>query len=113
MRGAQAGSTEAMVLLGQRFEAGDVMGRDMNRAGQLYSNAARLNDPVGRYHLAMVFLNGVGVAPDPVRAYVLLDGSKGYPKAVEKLEELSKTLSEEQLELARKKIEQAAARLKK
>lgn len=112
-RGTQAGSTEAMVLLGQRYEAGDVLGKDIRRAGQLYSNAARLNDPVGRYHLALLYLNGTGTRPDPVRAYVLLDGAKGYPKAVEQLESLSKTLSEEQLAAAREQIEAMAKKLKK
>lgn len=113
MRGARAGSTEAMVLLGQQYESGDVMSKDINRAGQLYSTATKLNDPVGRYHLAMLYFNGIGTRRDPVRAYVLLDGAKGYPKAVEKLEELSKSLSEEQIALARKKIEEAEKRLKK
>ena len=70
MRGSRAGSTEAMILLGQRFEMGDLMGKDINRAGQLYSTAAKLNDPVGGYHLAMLYLNGTGTKPDPVRAYV-------------------------------------------
>jgi len=112
MRGTQAGSAEAMVLLGQRFEVGDVMGKNIGRAGQLYSEATKLNDPVGRYHLAMLYLNGTGTRPDPVRAYVLLDGAKSYPKAVEQLEELSKTLSEEQLAVARKKIADAAERKK-
>ena len=112
-RGTQAGSTEAMVLLGQTYETGDVIGKDIRRAGQLYSNAARLNDPVGRYHLALLYLTGTGTRPDPVRAYVLLDGAKEYPKAVEQLESLSKTLSEEQLTAAREQIEAMAKRQKK
>ena len=112
-RGTQLGSTEAMVLLGQTYETGDVIGKDIRRAGQLYSNAARLSDPVGRYHLAMLYLNGTGTRPDPVRAYVLLDGAKEYPKAVEQLESLSKTLSEEQLAAAREGIEAMAKKLKK
>lgn len=111
-RGTQAGSAEAMVLLGQRYEAGDAVGRDLNRAGQLYSTATKMNDPVGRYHLAMLYLNGTGTKPDPVRAYVLLDGAKSYPKAVEQLEKLSKSLSEDQLTLARNKIAEAADRKK-
>ena len=49
MRGAQAGSSEAMVMLGQRFENGDSVGQDLNQAGQLYSAAAKLGDPAVRY----------------------------------------------------------------
>ena len=108
LRGTQAGSAEAMVLLGQRYETGDAIGRDLNQAGQLYSAAAKLNDPVGRYQLAQLYLNGTGTKPDPVRAFVLLEGAKSYPKAVEQLAKLTKSLSKEQLELARKKIAEAA-----
>ena len=108
LRGTQAGSAEAMVLLGQRYEAGDVIGKDLNRAGQLYSAAAKLNDPVGRYQLAQLYLNGTGTKKDPVRAFVLLEGATSYPKAVEQLAQLTKALSKEQLELARKKIAEAA-----
>ncbi len=106
-RGSQAGSTEAMVLLGERFENGDVIGKDINRAGQLYSTATKLGDPVGAYRLAMLYKNGVGTKPDPVRAYVLLHGAKAYPKAAEALKQLAETLSEEQIAFAQKKIDQA------
>lgn len=111
-RGSQAGSTEAMVLLGERFEYGEVIGKDINRAGQLYSAAANLRDPVGAYRLAMLYKNGTGTRPDPVRAYVLLHSAKAYPKAAEELEQLGKSLSEEQMAFAQKKIDQAAKQKK-
>jgi TPR repeat protein len=108
MRGAQAGSTEAMVLLGRRYEAGDVIGRDLNQAGKFYSAAAKRNDPVGRYCLAMMYLNGTGTAQDKVRAFVLLEGARSYPKAQVQFDKLVKEMTPQQLSAARQKIADAA-----
>jgi TPR repeat protein len=107
VRGSQAGSTEAMVLLGQRYQTGDVIGRDLNRAGQLYSAAAMKNDPVGKYQLAMMYLNGIGTPKDPARAYVLLEGAQSFLAAKKQFEELKNKLTDEQLAQAQKKIEEA------
>lgn len=107
-RGVQTGSTEAMVLLGQRFEYGQVISKDINRAGQLYSTAAKAGDATGNYHLALLYLNGIGTNPDPVRAYVLLHAAKVLPKAEKKMAELEKKLTAEQLQFANQKIEEAA-----
>jgi len=109
LRGAQAGSTEAMVLLGQRYENGDVIAQDFNRAGQLYSDAAKLNDPTGRYLLARMYLRGTGTKADPVRAYVLLEGAQSLPRAKALFEKLSNELSPSQLTLAQQKIADAKA----
>ena len=103
-RAAQSGSSEAMVLLGQRYELGDVIGQDLNVAGKLYSAAAKKGDPTGRYHLALLYLNGLGTDKDPVRAYVLLEAAQSLPKAKEKFEELAKQLSPVQVSDAKKKI---------
>ena len=111
-RGSQAGSIEAMVLLGERFEMGDVVGKDLNRAGQLYSSAAQRNDPTGNYKLAMLYLKGIGTKADPVRAYVLLNKAQALPIAKTTFEELGKRLTAEQLELAKKKMSEAAAAAK-
>lgn len=108
IRGSQAGSSGAMVLLGQRYEVGDAIGRDLNQAGQLYSAAAKIGDPAGRYFLAMMYLNGIGTRKDPVRAYILLNGATAMPKAKSQLEELEKELSEAQLSMARQRIAEAA-----
>lgn len=109
VRGAQAGSSPAMVLLGQRYEIGDVLGKDLGRAGQLYSEAAKLDDPVGSYHLAMMYLNGIGTQADPVRAYVLLEGATTFPQAKIQFEKLEGELTAEQLSRARQKISEATA----
>ncbi len=103
-RAAQSGSTEAMVLLGQRYEAGDVFAQDLNTAGQLYSAAAKKGDPTGRYYLALMYLNGKGTQPDPVRAYVLLEAAQALPKAKAAFDQLSQQLTPEQVADARKKI---------
>lgn len=110
LRGSQAGSTEAMVLLGQRYENGDAIGKDLNRAGQLYSAAAKLNDPTGRFLLARMYYSGNGTKADPVRAFVLLEGAQSYPKAKELFDKLSKELSPDQIAAANQKIADAKAK---
>lgn len=106
---SQSGSSEAMVLLGQRYESGDSVAADLNAAGQLYSKAAQLGDPAGRYHLALLYLEGKGTNPDPVRAYVLLEGAQTLTKAKEAFEALAKQLTPEQIELAKQKIAEGKA----
>ena len=101
---AQSGSSEAMVLLGQRYEAGDVFAQDLNTAGKLYSGAAKQGDLTGRYYLALMYLNGKGTRPDPVRAYVLLEAAQALPKAKVAFDQLSQQLTPEQIADARKKI---------
>ncbi|MEM9411825.1 MAG: tetratricopeptide repeat protein [Planctomycetota bacterium] len=103
-RGAKLGSTEAMVLLGQEYESGKHMVKDLNQAGQLYSAAAKKNDPAGNYRLALLYLNGIGTQSDPVRAYVLLAKAQAIPAAQEAFEKLEKQLSQKQIEFAKKKI---------
>ncbi len=107
-RGAQKGSPEAMVLLGERYELGDILDKDLNRAGELFSKAAQLGDPAGTYKLAMLYLNGTGTKPAPVRAYVLLSGAQSLPKAKEAFDQHASQLSPEQLAFAKKKIDEAA-----
>ena len=104
IRGAQSGSTEAMVLLGQQYETGKFIGKDLNVAGQMYSSAAKLNDPQGKYHLALLYLNGIGTKADPVRAYVLLSGALQLTDAKKVFDQLSSQLTPEQITFAKKKI---------
>ena len=99
-RGAQQGSTESMVVLGERYQKGDVLSKDLNQAGMLFSKAAKMGDPSGAYNLAMLYLNGEGTKADPVRAYVLLSGAKSFPKAAKALAELEQKLPKEQLDLS-------------
>jgi len=90
---SQSGSTEAMVIAA-----------DLNLAGQLYSKAAQKGDPAGRYQLALLYLEGKGTPPDPVRAYVLLENIQTLTKAKKTFDELVKEMTPEQIELAKQKI---------
>lgn len=108
VRGAEKGSPEAMVLLGERYELGDTLPQNLNRAGELFSQAAKLGDPAGTFKLAMMYLNGIGTKADPVRAFVLLSGAQSLPKAQEALEQLEKKLTTEELTLAKKKLAEQA-----
>ena len=111
---SNSGSVEAMVLLGRRYEAGDVgsiIPQNLDLAGQLYSKAAKRGDPTGKYYLAFLYANGKGTEQDLVRAYVLLHSSaKTLPKAKEALEELEPKLSILQKHEAKEKIAQANAK---
>ena len=107
IRGVKAGSSEAMVLLGRQYESGLLIGQDINVAGQMYSSAAKLKDPQGKFRLALLYLNGIGTAADPVRAFVLLHDAQAIPEAKKIYDKLSEELSTEQLEFAQKKIEEA------
>ena len=103
-RGAQLGSAEAMVILGERFENGDVVMKDLNRAGQLYSSAAKINDPTGTYKLALMYLKGVGTKADPIRAYVLLNDAQALPAAKKVFDELGNRFTPEQKKIAQQKL---------
>ena len=93
-----------MVLLGQRYEMGDVVQQDLNLAGKLYSAASKERDVTGVYHLALLYLNGIGTKADPVRAFVLLSNARNYQKADELYLELEKSLTPEQLEEAKTRL---------
>ena len=60
----------------------------------------------------MLYLKGIGTKADPVRAYVLLNKAQALPIAKTTFEELGKRLTAEQLELAKKKMSEAAAAAK-
>lgn len=78
--------------------------KDLNRAGQYYSSAAKMKDPTGKYKLAMMYMNGVGTKADPVRAYVLLNDVQSVPAAKKVFEELGNGFTPEQKKLAQQKI---------
>ncbi len=103
-RGVQNGSGEAMVLLGERYELGDTMKQDLNRAGQLYSQAAKMGNPGGTYKLAMMYFNGTGTKRDPVRALVLLSGAKALPQAQQAMAMIKLELSAAQIAEAEEQI---------
>lgn len=109
---SQHGSPEARILLGLRYENGDAIRKDLNMAGQLYSAAATQGQPEGLYHLARLYHEGIGTKPDPVRAYVLLSQAGAFPPAQELLSKVEKSLSSEQLDLARKKLAEKTAQEK-
>jgi len=100
-----------MILLGRRYEAGDVISQNLDLAGQLYSKAAKLGDPTGQYYLALLYANGKGTKQDLVRAYMLLHSSaKSLPMAQEALTKLELKLTDSQKEDAEKRIAQADAK---
>ena len=99
-----------MVLLGRRYEAGDIIPQNLDLAGHWSSNAAKRGNPTSRYYLALLYANGKGTKQDLVRAYVLLhDSAKVLPMAKDALEELEAKLTGPQKEQAKKKIDEAKA----
>ena len=110
---SQSGSIEAMVLLGRRYETGDIIPQNFDLAGKLYSKAALSGDPTGMFYLAFLYANGKGTKQDLVRAYVLLHNSaKSLPMAKEALEQLEPKLSILQKHEAKEQIAKAEAAAK-
>ena len=106
MYASQLGDRNAFVLLGRRFETGDGVVKNLNSAGQYYSAAAKNGDQVAKYRLAMLYIEGRGTQPDPIRGYVLLDSIRGLPPADLAMKQLEDSFSQEQLATAKKRSAQ-------
>lgn len=87
---AEEGEAEAQMLLGNRYEKGHGVEQNYATAAEWYRKAAQHTLPVetgtgvneGRYGLALLYIDGLGVPQDYVQAYFLLRliGPKEYLK---------------------------------
>lgn len=69
---ADAGSTAAMVMLGQLAANGGGQSVDPSKAFRFFQQAAAAGDPAGNYLVAECLLRGKGTAPDPAAAIPFL-----------------------------------------
>lgn len=68
IRAASAGDPEACFQLGVRFDTGDGLPRDPERAARLYLRAARGGLAAAQYNLGLLYAQGRGVRRDDRRA---------------------------------------------
>jgi len=80
------------VALAQRYENGESVPRDYQRALALYCQAAQHDDPRAFFNIGWMFLNGRGVARDEAAAVMWLHkaAEHGVPQAVNLLGLLSR-----------------------
>ncbi len=65
---AESGDPAAMTALGQRYQTGDGVTLDLDKAIDWYRRGAAADDALGQYYLGQMYLNG-GIQPaDPGRA---------------------------------------------
>ncbi|CAM6000380.1 unnamed protein product [Sphagnum balticum] len=69
---AERGHAQAETLLGQIYEKGIGVEKNLVKAAQLYEKGAQKNVREAQYHLGLMCLHGEGVAKNPKRAVVLL-----------------------------------------
>jgi hypothetical protein len=69
---ANRGHAQAETLLGQIYEKGIGVEKNLGKAAQLYEKGAQKNIREAQYHLGLMFMHGEGVAKNPKRAIVLL-----------------------------------------
>ena len=66
---AERGNASAQTTLGMCYHIGDCgVKRDYGLALAWYGRAAAQGHPVAQYGLGLMYMNGRGMAPDPVRA---------------------------------------------
>ncbi|MEM7474588.1 MAG: tetratricopeptide repeat protein [Planctomycetota bacterium] len=67
--GAEAGDSQALVDLGQRYEAGEGLAKDEKLAFQCYHDAAQAENVNGSYLTGLSLWTGMGVEENPERAF--------------------------------------------
>ncbi len=79
---AEAGDTEAQVVLAEIFANGDGIPKDSTRAADLFRKAAEKGTAKAQFRLGQMYVRGEGVPKDAVRAADLIkqSASNGYAK---------------------------------
>jgi TPR repeat protein len=101
----------AQFNLGNMFELGVAVPQSYERAGELYTLAAIAGRAEAKFLLARLFLNGLGIERDPIKAYMLYTeaanaGSEPSAQAREKLEQ---QLKPEELAKAKEMLAKASS----
>lgn len=107
-RAAQSGNAQAQNNLATLYERGiGGVTRNIENAGQLYSLAANQGHGPATLALARLIYEGVGTAPNPVKAWALatLAAERGEKEADELVKEIAVKLDEKQRVEALKELE--------
>ncbi len=96
----------AYFALGEIYKKGLGTTQDTTTAIQYYKYAATQNYPPAQYMLGIIYANGEGVSKDTSKAYAWLKiaSDQNFEVATEALEKLTKSLSLNDLEVARRQV---------
>ena len=110
---AAQGDAMAQLGLAGLYRSGEGVRRDLAEAARLYRLAARQGNPDAQVNLARLLLEGGGIQPDPIEAHAWLSlaAAKGKRYAMERLEWLERTMSDDQLERAERRLAELRERL--
>jgi TPR repeat protein len=93
-----------MVQLGRLLSTGDKKQKDVAQAAKWVQLAASTGYPEGMFELGRFYRDGIGLAQNPVRAYVWLSraAAANHLDAMQERDELVLTMSDDKLKEARK-----------
>jgi hypothetical protein len=105
-KAAKLGNPDAMNNLGVMYELGQGVPKDEKQAASWYEKASFWGVANAQYNLAELYREGRGVDKDPVQAFYLytLAAVRGDKEAAQIREALAKSMTADQLALAKKKL---------
>lgn len=105
---AEEGNVMAQLGLAGLYRQGLGVAHDPSEAARLYRAAAKQGSDDAQLNLGRMHLNGEGVERDPVQAYAWLSlaAEQGRDWAEQRRRELEGRLSEDQIDEAKRRIEQ-------
>ena len=109
---ARDGDAEAQVAIAGMYRFGEGQRIDLTEAARWYRRAADLGEPIAQLNLGEMYLLGLGVPRDPVRAHLFLTLAtrQGRAWARDRLGALARAMTAGQRELARELLRDWAAR---
>lgn len=104
---ARQGEPEARMALAMLYMLGSGVDQDDTKAAELLQPLAERGVPEAQFYLGLMYQNGRGVTEDPVEAckWLALAAREGHRKAGEAWVALMQSLSQEQAEEARERVE--------
>ncbi len=100
-KAAKQGHAQAQNDLGKMYERGEQTVEDYKEAFKWYKKSANQGCADAQYNLGIIFYSGKGTIKQSILlsyAMFLLASSSGHKRAIQKKEDLKKSLNEEQIE---------------
>ncbi len=100
---ARDGDADAQVAIAGMYRLGEGRRVDLAAAARWYRRAADLGEPIAQLNLGEMYLLGLGVPRDSVRAHLFLTlaARQGRAWARDRLDALARGMTADQLDLAR------------
>ncbi|MCL6417484.1 sel1 repeat family protein [Aestuariirhabdus sp. Z084] len=110
-KASDAGDASAKALLGQAYETGNGVEKDLEQAFALYKDSAQVQNPLGQYYIGQAYFNGRGADRNLISAYLwlTLSGEQASPvqqQAQTAQQQVAAELNPLQLEKAQLLVEQ-------